>query len=268
LPVRGNREHPADKIARTSLGCQAFARRQLTSARPCRALFLLQPAGGFVGPRPRRLPPPAPRPPPPACPHLVVYIERTPVPIPASLGSESSLPGEWQRGSRRAPRGCGCRERKQVRVFASRFSAGQQLRAPLLAKRQESENGLNRKERTSLSESPRARSCAALRCNRLTRCSSHVQTFPFRGGSLFLSEYFRLCFDFFKNLPRCFILIELAAQQIGRGGEKLPSRAWAEHPGNSRRGRRPWSERPAQSPGRPAAKPGSPGCASRVPRDS
>lgn len=53
--------------------------------------------------------------------------------------------------------------------------------------------------------------------------------------------------------------------RLGEAGEKLPSRAWAEHPGNSRRGRRPWSERPAQSSGRPAAKPGSPGCASRVP---
>lgn len=122
LPVQTERGHRADTLARrTPLGCQAFARRQLTSARPCRALLLLQPAGGFVGPRPRRPLPP------PACPHLVVYIERTPVLICGSLGSESSLLGERQRGSRRAPRGCGCREREQVRVVGSRLSASQQL---------------------------------------------------------------------------------------------------------------------------------------------
>lgn len=57
-------------------------------------------------------------------------------------------------------------------------------------------------------------------CNRLTRCSSHVQTFPFLRGLLFLNEYFCLCFDFL-NLPWDSILFELAALSglvVGEGG--------------------------------------------------
>ncbi|XP_031516791.1 uncharacterized protein LOC116272094 [Papio anubis] len=85
---------------------RGFANPRLTSARPCRALLLLQRAGGFVRPRLRQ-------PPPSACPHLAVYIECAAVLIRGSLGPESSLEGERERGSGRAPRGCGCREREK-----------------------------------------------------------------------------------------------------------------------------------------------------------
>lgn len=103
-----------------------FASRRLTSARPCRALLLLQPAGGFVRPRPLR-------PPPPACPHLAFFIESAAAGLaapwdPRVLGKERASRGA---GELRGGVGVGReREREQVRASCSRASARQQLGPP------------------------------------------------------------------------------------------------------------------------------------------
>lgn len=66
-PKRPGNVRPARSLAlRWAHWC--FENQRLTSARPCRALPLLQPAGGCVPPRPRWLPLPA-------CPHLDVDVE-------------------------------------------------------------------------------------------------------------------------------------------------------------------------------------------------
>lgn len=135
-PRRGR--GPPGRQARRPGG--ALATPRLTSARPCRALLLLQPAGGFVPAPPS--PAPAPREPVPC--GLYRRRRRADSRLSGTREFFGSRARAREQASSKGGVGVG-REREQVRAVASRSSARQQLGTPFWQNHRNLERWFNKK---------------------------------------------------------------------------------------------------------------------------